>query len=417
MNTLVYTEILDHSLSAKKILNSADPSNSIDLIYSITASVVDLNGGYIDGVAIGNTTPCTAIRTANLAVISSGNIKALITSSSNCGVFDLRNSSGTQTIYLHALTGVTSFFNISNIVFGASAFTSPAVNYEFRGSSRFTAYMYADGDIAAKSGGVYYVVGSNLARFNAMNLLTWTAMTGLTTNQVNYLKLIGNPISTTQWNYLAALNQSLATTQSPSFAGLTVGPGAITADEINAGDVNGDDIAASASISGAECHCGYLVMGERMIEETIELNPTAGVKFVAKITTNSYLSKIVKKIDFFAELDGALSGTLNLTLLGVPTGYLIEVHIVGKNIHPGGNLWGGLTFSFSDPPPALPVTRSMRFVGDPPSLAGYYVYDTLYTDPFGIRISAVSGGKTIFYNAISPGRLLIQGTITAFQPD
>lgn len=300
MRAFVHTEILDHSISAKKILDSADPSNSIDLIYSITASTCNIGGGTLDGVAIGSSTAATTIRASNYISLYSGGQNFVQLTTTGVDIY----RSGFPAVPVISLNGTgvaDSYFNVNKCIFGSTGFpASPSCDYYFNGIMLCASTIYAT-YLQVQYAGTWYDV-SEIAYRNSLIPLTagwWDSFVALTKSELDQLANINlKTISAANWTYLSGLDQGVSTSSSPSFVSLlvtgalavggsitTTGKATIgsvggisvqasgdinTSADVNAtGDVNCDDLQASSSVYGPTVYADVLNLNSNKIIENV----------------------------------------------------------------------------------------------------------------------------------------------------
>jgi len=272
MESFVPTETLDHSISAKKILNSSASSNSIDLIYSITTSRI-----YVG---------------TNILITDLGN--------------SYFNPSGSRTF-----------------VFGGTSVATAGARYEFKYKTSFIeqALMTGDATLTSSDTARAFVLGPLCDQFikfydncnpawPANPWRTWEKLSeisyGTAENLVN-MTGIASSITQAEWDYVANL-QNVGINSSPSFRGLTIlsgwggsldmsGQDIENCDEIIANTVTTDEVDASGDIDAGGAitsSSGDIIatVGDvqaqagNFIGPSVRFQPSGGSVSIAEATTN-----------------------------------------------------------------------------------------------------------------------------------
>lgn len=250
MRALVFTEILDHSISGDKIYGG-----SIDLVDFIVATSVDINGGTIDGVSIGTNTAASVIRASSYISIFNGTQNLAVMSS--VGMLLYRNGTATPKMLLSPAASTVSYLDFYRIVFGsASPVSGVTRDFQFVGDSYFSDLIEAKNNMTLWYSSTSYNVGLLLERFSSISSAIVTALAASNVTAITEMSKNASSYSPAQWARLAAINQDLGTGSAATFASLSVGTISATGD-VSAKDIDGEDISASSSVYGPSVYSDY----------------------------------------------------------------------------------------------------------------------------------------------------------------
>ena len=435
--------------------------NNVDIIELIVQTLVqsnvgtfanvDIEGGYIDSAVIGSFVPCTTVKAENFEVITGGTSKALLSALGNYGLFALSRDGAGTIVSLSAASGAVGILNMASMVFGGSSFTSPAVNYEFKGTGRFTGIVYADSDIVARYASAPYQVGLALSQFYAMDTATWDNLALLTPAESLQLTNIGsNVISNARWGFLTTM-QNVAVGQPVTFG--NIGCGDISAGNIAGVDVFVDTVTALTGTLGSLVYSGG--MDSTAIATEIDLSPfgfgsEAFAKFLVKKVDPTYIhgtktgggaysfsARSLREYQIYANIftwtDSNISYDIPLSSLGIE-------YVDGDDEFFMCELWGR-SYNRGDETPATPsppkflkliydFQRPLTVMAPALSAVRYAVTNAAFqnggwmyhgslpgTNVLTFAVSQLSTGLDlkILQSALSPGttgmRLTIQGKI------
>ncbi len=264
MKAFVFTEIKDDSISGDKIHGGA-----ISGLTGLEAANVDIDGGTIDGVSIGASSAASLVRASNYISIHNG-VQSLAVMST-IGIVLYQNGVLTPKVLISNGASTTSYLDLYKIIFGADS-ASPGVTqkFQFYGTSYFSGLMQANADMKLVSPArTYNSIGEMIDLFYAMYVgggNSWTPWSNFTAINAatgsSLAAMNGYPISATQWGYVSQMNQPVSTSNTPTFNGLSANGGNITnvlgltatGDIDTSGDINCQDLSASALVSAPEVH-------------------------------------------------------------------------------------------------------------------------------------------------------------------